>query len=200
MLDNSHDPRLSNLIDCQIRPLGIKNQDILNAFSNVNRCTFLEKIHHPLAYSDITIKYGNQTLWSPTIIAQVLDQINLITGGRLQQQKVLCEDVGKGYIPAIISTIPMLIDVVATDTENKAILKKHLADYCVAHAVIEQPVLDHHYDVYINESGEYDDSFDIAPIMAIKQQGNIKLIIDGVVTSSWKLENIDNPNGDSFIF
>ena len=87
------------MVDEQLAPRGIKNKNVLEAFSNVERHKFIPEDSRSSAYADFPVPIGEgQTISQPYIVALMTECLSL-TG----QEKVLEIGTGSGYQAAILA-------------------------------------------------------------------------------------------------
>lgn len=89
------------MVDEQLIPRGIKNQNVLNAFYKLERHKFIPEELRSSAYADFPLPIGEgQTISQPYIVALMTECLNL-TG----QEKVLEIGTGSGYQAAILAEL-----------------------------------------------------------------------------------------------
>ena len=89
------------MIDCQLRPRGIRDQRVLNAMRRVPREVFVPDSIASSAYADGALPIDcNQTISQPVIVAMMTEALQL-TGN----EKVLEIGTGTGYQTAILAEL-----------------------------------------------------------------------------------------------
>lgn len=88
-----------NMVEQQIRPWDVLDQDVLDLLFKVKREEFVPAKYRELAFSDIEIPLGQgQYMFSPKLEARVLQEIELNSG-----DKVLEVGTGSGYLTALLA-------------------------------------------------------------------------------------------------
>ncbi|MBP9753076.1 MAG: hypothetical protein KBD31_04640 [Proteobacteria bacterium] len=109
------------MIQNQLKPLSIQNEDILSAFESVQREHFLPKEHEHLAYHDQLIHFSkNRTMLPPITIAKILNAIDLKS-----IQKALVIGCGLGYTVSILNKLNISTLGIDHSVHINAALKKH---------------------------------------------------------------------------
>lgn len=86
------------MIENQLRARGIKDEKILQAFSDVDRKFFVPKEYLDRAYGDHPVSIGyDQTISQPLIVAEMLCEAKIKEG-----HKVLEIGAGSGYVLALL--------------------------------------------------------------------------------------------------
>ena len=113
-----------NMIDGQLKPMGINNSIVLEAFENVPREVFIDKEKSSLSYHEgnILVK-NNRWLLSTMVIARLINCVNI------SNEDIILE-IGacSGYTTAILEKLCSLVVGVEADSElrdmaNKALTK-----------------------------------------------------------------------------
>jgi protein-L-isoaspartate(D-aspartate) O-methyltransferase len=88
-----------NMVEQQIRPWEVLDQDVLDLLYIVPREEFVPQKHRALAFSDLEIPIGEgQRMWPPKIEARVLQEL-----GVRKTDRVLEVGTGSGYFTALLS-------------------------------------------------------------------------------------------------
>jgi len=88
-----------------IKRKGIKDENVLNAFLNVERHLFVEDIMKRHSYTDVALPIGHgQTISQPYTVAYMTEALNLKPGS-----KVLEIGTGSGYQAAILEKMGMRV-------------------------------------------------------------------------------------------
>jgi protein-L-isoaspartate(D-aspartate) O-methyltransferase len=88
-----------NMIEQQIRPWEVLDQDVLDSLYVVRREEFVPEAHRALAFSDIQIPLGDgETMMHPRIEARLLQEIAV-----KPNDKVLEIGTGSGYLTALLA-------------------------------------------------------------------------------------------------
>jgi len=106
-----------NMVDCQINPMGVFDEKILDAFMTVPREEFVPDNMRGIAYVDEDIDIGNgRYLIEPSIIARLMDKAAL-----KGDDVVLTIGSGSGYTAALLSKI---VSTVVSLEEDENLLAK----------------------------------------------------------------------------
>lgn len=107
-----------NMVDCQIHPMGVVREDILDAFMSVPREEFVPEAMRGVAYSDEDLDIGQgRYLLEPSIIARLMEEASL-----QPDDVVLTIGSGAGYTAALLSKIVSTVVSLEEDADllNKA--------------------------------------------------------------------------------
>ena len=89
----------TNMVEQQIRPWEVLDQDVLDLLYAVPREEFVPQAHRALAFSDLEIPIGGgQNMWQPKMEARVLQELNI-----RKTDRVLEVGTGSGYLTALMS-------------------------------------------------------------------------------------------------
>jgi protein-L-isoaspartate(D-aspartate) O-methyltransferase len=89
----------ANMVEQQIRPWEVLDQDVLDLLYVVPREEFAPAKHRNLAFSDLEIPIGEgERMWTPKIEARVLQELNV-----RKTDRVLEVGTGSGYLTALLS-------------------------------------------------------------------------------------------------
>ena len=106
-----------NMIEQQIRPWDVLDQDILNLLLEVPRDRFVDDMHKGLAYADTSIPLGHgQVMMHPKIEARMLQALQLHP-----TDKALEIGTGSGYVTALLARLThhvQSVDIYADFTEQ----------------------------------------------------------------------------------
>jgi protein-L-isoaspartate(D-aspartate) O-methyltransferase len=87
------------MVEQQIRPWEVLDQDVLDLLYLVPREEFVPEKHRTLAFSDLEIPIGEgEKMWTPKIEARVLQEL-----GMRKIDRVLEVGTGSGYLAALMS-------------------------------------------------------------------------------------------------
>ena len=121
-----------NMIDGQLKPMGINNPIILEAFENVPREIFIDKDKSSLSYHEgnILVK-NNRWLLSTMVIARLINCVNI------SNEDIILE-IGacSGYTTAILEKLCSLVVGVEVDSELRDIANKALTKIEANSAII----------------------------------------------------------------
>ena len=86
-----------NMVEQQIRPWEVLDQDVLDLLYVVRREEFVPSAYRTLAFSDIEIPLGDgERMWAPKVEARVLQELAL-----RKIERVLEVGTGSGYFAAL---------------------------------------------------------------------------------------------------
>ena len=89
----------ANMVEQQIRPWEVLDQDVLDLLYVVPREEFVPAKHRNLAFSDLEIPIGEgERMWAPKLEARVLQELNA-----RRTDRVLEVGTGSGYLTALLS-------------------------------------------------------------------------------------------------
>ncbi|HWR75949.1 MAG TPA: protein-L-isoaspartate O-methyltransferase [Thiobacillus sp.] len=89
-----------NMVEQQIRPWDVLNQDVLDLLFRVRREDFVPEAHRALAFIDMEIPLGHgQAMWTPKLEARVLQELAIRPTDR-----VLEIGTGSGYLTALLAS------------------------------------------------------------------------------------------------
>jgi protein-L-isoaspartate(D-aspartate) O-methyltransferase len=88
-----------NMVEQQIRPWDVLNQDVLNLLFKLRREDFVPEAHRALAFVDMEIPLGHgQAMWTPKLEARVVQELAIRPTDR-----VLEIGTGSGYLTALLA-------------------------------------------------------------------------------------------------
>ena len=89
----------TNMVEQQIRPWEVLDQDVLDLLYTVPRERFVPEKHRALAFSDLEIPIGEgQRMWTPKMEARALQELSV-----RKTDRVLEVGTGSGYLTALLS-------------------------------------------------------------------------------------------------
>jgi protein-L-isoaspartate(D-aspartate) O-methyltransferase len=88
-----------NMVEQQIRPWDVLDQDVLNLLFKIRREDFVPEAHSALAFVDMEIPLGHgQAMWTPKLEARVIQEVAIQPTDR-----VLEIGTGSGYLTALLA-------------------------------------------------------------------------------------------------
>lgn len=97
-----------NMVEQQIRPWDVLNQDVLNLLLKVRREDFVPEAHRALAFVDMEIPLGHgQAMWTPKLEARAIQELDIRPSDR-----VLEIGTGSGYLTALLASQAAQVDSV----------------------------------------------------------------------------------------
>lgn len=104
-----------NLVEQQIRPWNVFDENILDLISQIKRENFVTAQYRDLALSDIEIPLpGEQKMLCPKIEARLLQGLNLT-----KKDKVLEIGTGSGYVTALLAKLADFVYSIEINATNK---------------------------------------------------------------------------------
>src|SRR5512143_3380408 len=98
-----------NMVEQQIRPWDVLNQNVLDLLFKVRREDFVPEAHRNLTFVDMEIPLGHgQAMWTPKLEARVLQEVAVRPTDR-----VLEVGTGSGYLSALLASLAA--EVVSVD-------------------------------------------------------------------------------------
>jgi protein-L-isoaspartate(D-aspartate) O-methyltransferase len=89
----------TNMVEQQIRPWEVLDQDVLDLLYVVPREEFVPQQHRALAFSDLQLPLGeNERMWEPKLEARVLQELDV-----RKTDRVLEVGTGSGYLTALLA-------------------------------------------------------------------------------------------------
>ena len=88
-----------NMVEQQIRPWDVLDQDVLNLLFKLRREDFVPEAHRALAFVDMEIPLGHgQAMWTPKLEARVIQELAI-----RPSDQVLEIGTGSGYLTALLA-------------------------------------------------------------------------------------------------
>lgn len=113
-----------NMVEQQIKPLGVLNKHILRLFASIPREDFVPFAYQQIAYADAAIPLGNgRVMLSPGIIGQLLQALEL--NGT---EQILEIGTGSGYLTALLAELGHHVTSIETLKPLAAQANRKLAD------------------------------------------------------------------------
>jgi len=121
-----------NMIEQQIRPWDVLDQDILELLTVVKREAFVPPAYRSLAFVDteIPLPHGENML-APRLEARILQELAV-----QKHENVLEIGAGSGYMAALLAHRARHVTTVEIEPELKAMAQKNLADYGIANVEV----------------------------------------------------------------
>lgn len=123
-----------NMIEQQIRPWDVLDQDVLELLVVVKREAFVPLAYRALAFADseIPLPCGEHML-APRVEARILQELAV-----KKHENVLEIGAGSGYMAALLAHQARHVTTVDIEAELKALAEKNLADYGVTNVDVVQ--------------------------------------------------------------
>jgi len=117
-----------NMIEQQIRPWNVLDQDVLDLLSLVRREEFVPAAHRSLAFFDTEIPLpGGENMLAPKVEARILQEAAV-----KKHEHVLEIGTGSGYMAALLAHKARHVTTVEIDPELKALAEKNLSAYGIS--------------------------------------------------------------------
>jgi protein-L-isoaspartate(D-aspartate) O-methyltransferase len=122
-----------NMIEQQIRPWNVLDQDVLDLLHVVKREQFVPAAYENLAFADVEIPLaGGDTMLTPKIEARLLQEVQL-----KKHETVLLVGAGSGYLAALLAHKARQVSAVEISPELKALAEANLARAGVDNVTVE---------------------------------------------------------------
>ena len=122
-----------NMIEQQIRPWNVLDQEVLDLLHVVKREAFVPAAYQNLAFADVEIPLpGGESMLNPKVEARLLQDVNL-----KKHESVLEIGTGSGYMAALLAHKGRHVTSVEISPELKALAEKNLADNGVTNVTVE---------------------------------------------------------------
>jgi protein-L-isoaspartate(D-aspartate) O-methyltransferase len=122
-----------NMIEQQIRPWNVLDQDVLDLLHVVKREQFVPQAYEALAFADVEIPLADgATMLTPKIEARILQEVML-----KKHENVLLVGAGSGYMAALLAHKGRHVTAVEISPELKSLAEANLARAGVANATVE---------------------------------------------------------------
>ncbi len=123
-----------NMIEQQIRPWNVLDQDVLDLLHVVKREQFVPPAYANLAFADVEIPLpGGESMLAPKIEARILQEIEL-----KKHEDVLLVGAGAGYLAALLAYKGRHVTAVELSPELKELASKNLAKAGISNVTVEQ--------------------------------------------------------------
>jgi protein-L-isoaspartate(D-aspartate) O-methyltransferase len=122
-----------NMIEQQIRPWNVLDQDVLDLLHVVKREQFVPQAYQNLAFADVESPLpGGESMLAPKIEARILQEILL-----KKHESVLLVGVGSGYLAALLAHKGRQVTAVEISPELKALAEQNLANARIGNVTVE---------------------------------------------------------------
>ena len=122
-----------NMIEQQIRPWNVLDQDVLDLLVVVKREDFVPAAYKTLAFVDTEIPLpGGEAMFTPKIEARILQEVAV-----KKHEHVLEIGAGSGYMAALLAHKARHVTTVEIDPELKELAAKNLANAGVSNVTVE---------------------------------------------------------------
>ena len=122
-----------NMIEQQIRPWNVLDQDVLDLLHVVKREQFVPAAYQNLAFADVEIPLpGGDAMLAPKFEARILQE-----NGVKKHETVLEIGTGSGYMAALLAHRAAKVTTVEINPETAELAKKNLANAGVHNVTVE---------------------------------------------------------------
>ena len=122
-----------NMIEQQIRPWNVLDQDVLDLLMVVKREDFVPAAYKALAFVDTEIPLpGGEAMFNPKIEARILQEIGL-----KKHENVLEIGAGSGYMAALLAHKGRHVTTIDIAPELKALAESNLARAGITNVAVE---------------------------------------------------------------
>jgi protein-L-isoaspartate(D-aspartate) O-methyltransferase len=123
-----------NMIEQQIRPWNVLDQEVLDLLHVVKREAFVPAAYQNLAFADVEIPLpGGEVMLNPKIEARMLQELNL-----KKHENVLEIGAGSGYMAALMAHRARHVTTVEISPEIKALAEQNIARAGIANVTVAE--------------------------------------------------------------
>lgn len=123
-----------NMIEQQIRPWEVLDQNVLDLLARVRREDFVPPVYRSLAFVDMEIPLGHgEAMWYPKIEARVLQALAL-----KRTDRVLEVGTGSAYLTALMATLAMQVVSVEIHPDLKESAEAKLRAHGLANVQVKR--------------------------------------------------------------
>jgi len=122
-----------NMVEQQVRPWDVLDQQVLNLLFEIPREEFVPAAYRTLAFADISIPLAhNQVMMSPKLEGRLLQTLQL-----KPSDQVLEIGTGSGYLTALLAKLAKRVESVDiyedfTKTAERALKAQHISNVCLS--------------------------------------------------------------------
>lgn len=122
-----------NMIEQQIRPWNVLDQDILDLLHVVKREQFVPEAYQALAFADVEIPLpGGEAMLAPKIEARIVQDVMV-----KKHENVLLVGAGSGYLAALLAYRARQVTAVEISPELKKLAEQNLSRAGVTNVTVE---------------------------------------------------------------
>ena len=123
-----------NMIEQQIRPWNVLDQEILDLLHVVKREQFVPAAYQNLAFADVEIPLpGGDVMLAPKFEARTLQELNV-----KKHETVLEIGTGSGYMAALLAHRAARVTSVEINADNRVLAQKNLARAGIQNVTVEE--------------------------------------------------------------
>ncbi|MEN3277528.1 MAG: protein-L-isoaspartate(D-aspartate) O-methyltransferase [Massilia sp.] len=121
-----------NMIEQQIRPWNVLDQEVLDLLHVVKREAFVPAAYQNLAFADVEIPLpGGEAMMNPKIEARILQELNL-----KKHENVLEVGAGSAYMAALMAHRARHVTTVEISPEIKALAEQNIAKAGISNVTV----------------------------------------------------------------
>jgi protein-L-isoaspartate(D-aspartate) O-methyltransferase len=122
-----------NMVEQQIRPWDVLDQEVLKLLFELRREEFVPPAYHSLAFVDMEIPLGyGEVMLTPKLEARILQELQV-----KKTDKILEVGCGSGYLAALLAKQGEYVYSVEIVPELKAMAEKNLQAHAIANVLVE---------------------------------------------------------------
>ena len=123
-----------NMIEQQIRPWNVLDQDVLDMLHVVKREQFVPAAYQNLAFADVEIPLpGGETMFNPKVEARIMQELAV-----RKHENVLEIGAGSGYMAALLAHKARHVTTVEIQPEAATLARENLARAGVDNVTVEE--------------------------------------------------------------
>ena len=189
-MSTSLDLMKKNMIDSQLKPIGINNENILNVFKSVPRELFLNDKLKSIAYNDGNIEIKeNRWLLSSSEMARFITCVDF------SKNDVILEiGAGVGYGTAILESLGSIVVGIETDDHLRNFANNILTKIGLDRAII----IEGKHNIGHIKSAPYDKIFIFGSIPAVPEKLFEQLADNGKLVCA--IKDYNSTNGKAIVY
>lgn len=123
-----------NMIEQQIRPWNVLDQDVLDLLHVVKREQFVPAAYQNLAFADVEIPLpGGEAMFNPKVEARIVQELAV-----KKHENVLEIGTGSGYMAALLAHKARHVTTVEINPETATLARENLARAGVSNVTVEE--------------------------------------------------------------
>ncbi|QOY94191.1 protein-L-isoaspartate O-methyltransferase [Massilia sp. UMI-21] len=122
-----------NMIEQQIRPWNVLDQDVLDLLHVVKREQFVPTAYQNLAFADVEIPLpGGEAMFNPKVEARIVQELAV-----KKHESVLEIGTGSGYMAALLAHMARHVTTVEIQPETAKLARENLARAGISNVTVE---------------------------------------------------------------